>query len=323
MVISFSSVWKVLFTTSTNGCWTNTTDPANFLDSSLSPRQGFVGFVRVERMWWRALGVAVVLLCVGVAGGYAVADRQPEEPVAAATRSSRCRPMSPAVPTPPDRRPPARPRDRPARTRPAQLTESTCGSAAAASASRVDIPDGWRAEPVAGANMWNFGQAGQPVQHLPRCASTSSRGAERLDRRRQGRPDRGPGGRRRPTAGGRDFEVTAETDDTFEATYVDGGYLRVTMEKWVSLRREPRLRRRWRSPAAPSTRRGCATCWSGPSTRCGDRGRSESPTALGRGRPRSRGSRRRRGPGWRWRGRRCGPAPRAACWRRPGPPARR
>ena len=32
----------------------------------------------------------------------------------------------------------------------------------------------------------------------------------------------------------KDFDVTAERDDTFEATYTSGGYLRVTMEKWVS-----------------------------------------------------------------------------------------
>ena len=31
-------------------------------------------------MWWRVLGVALVLLVAGVAGGYAVADRTAEEP---------------------------------------------------------------------------------------------------------------------------------------------------------------------------------------------------------------------------------------------------
>src|SRR4051794_34462418 len=51
-------------------------------------------------MWWRALGVAVVLLCVGVAGGYAVADLDTPRPV----HTSDLGPVaaeSPAVPTTP------------------------------------------------------------------------------------------------------------------------------------------------------------------------------------------------------------------------------
>ncbi|MDX6371794.1 MAG: hypothetical protein QOD98_782, partial [Nocardioidaceae bacterium] len=51
-------------------------------------------------MWWRALGVAAVLLCVGVAGGYAVADRDQQGPA----RSDTLAPItavSPSVPTPP------------------------------------------------------------------------------------------------------------------------------------------------------------------------------------------------------------------------------
>ena len=31
-----------------------------------------------------------------------------------------------------------------------------------------------------------------------------------------------------------EFHITAETPDAFEGTYIDGGYLRVTMEQWVS-----------------------------------------------------------------------------------------
>jgi hypothetical protein len=30
-----------------------------------------------------------------------------------------------------------------------------------------------------------------------------------------------------------DLEIIAETDDSFEATYIDDGYRRVTMERWV------------------------------------------------------------------------------------------
>src|SRR4051794_38720801 len=53
-------------------------------------------------MWWRALGVAAVLLCVGVAGGYAVAAHSTDEP----STSHGLEPVpavSPAVPTPPER----------------------------------------------------------------------------------------------------------------------------------------------------------------------------------------------------------------------------
>ena len=56
--------------------------------------------VIVNGMWWRALGVAAVLLCVGVAGGYAVADRNQEDPVSSGSPVP-IPAESPAVPTPP------------------------------------------------------------------------------------------------------------------------------------------------------------------------------------------------------------------------------
>ena len=71
----------------------------------------------------------------------------------------------------------------------------------------------------------------------------------------------------KPDGAVKDFAVTAERRH-LEATYAAGGYLRVTMEKWVSFDGSHAYAS-VRSPAAPSTRRGCATCWTGPSTRCG------------------------------------------------------
>jgi hypothetical protein len=123
--------------------------------------------VIVGGMWWRALGVAVVLLAVGVAGGYAVADR-----------------------------------------------------------------NRWRRERVENSNMWTFVKTGNPQntyglrvnivrgQNLSIAAAMAGRIAALEDAEENDALQ--------------DFEVTAQTDDTFEATYISGGYRRVTMEKWVS-----------------------------------------------------------------------------------------
>src|SRR5215210_4441180 len=88
-----SSTWKGLRLFHER-VWTNTTDPARFLDSSVRTPLDIV-----SRMWWRALGVAAVLLCVGVAGGYAVADRSEEEPATSAVLVP-VPAESPAMPTP-------------------------------------------------------------------------------------------------------------------------------------------------------------------------------------------------------------------------------
>jgi hypothetical protein len=181
-------------------------------------------------MWWRALGVAVVLLGVGVAGGYAVADRTSDEPA----RSEVLEPVpavSPAVPTPlehsvrPDPTTPALEPDLPSSPVDLRVEPRAAGVS-------VDVPDGWTMSRIVDTNMWSFVKPGNPLntytlrvnivrgQNVSITAAKAGRIAALEEAEGNGGLD--------------DFEVTAETPDAFEATYIDGGYLRVTMEQWVS-----------------------------------------------------------------------------------------
>jgi hypothetical protein len=182
-------------------------------------------------MWWRALGVAAVLLCVGVAGGYAVADRSEDEPVQSSTLSP-VPGVSPAVPTPvapsysPD------PDDPPLTTsglvtEPVKLRLDPEGAGV-----KVDIPVGWQSSRPASTNFWNFVDPdASPGTYVLRV--TIVRGANvsipaAMAQRIAALEDAEANG------GLSDFQVTAQTDDTMEASYVDGGHLRLTTERWVS-----------------------------------------------------------------------------------------
>jgi hypothetical protein len=185
----------------------------------------------VTGMWWRALGVAVVLLCVGLAGGYAVAGRSQEEPVSSDTLEP-VPAVSPAVPTPPEQTYlpdpgiPALTPDLPASPRDLRVSRRGLGVT-------VDIPDGWRENQVSETNMWNFVKPGNPFfTYLLRVTivrgqnvSVSIAKNTRIAALEESESNGGAV---------EDFNVTAETPDTFEATYTSGGYLRVTMEKFVS-----------------------------------------------------------------------------------------
>ncbi|WP_298508772.1 hypothetical protein [uncultured Nocardioides sp.] len=178
---------------------------------------------------WRVLGVAFVLLCVGVIGGYAVAERSAGEPVS----SEQAVPVpaeSPSVPTPPVRTILPNPEtlplepDLPASPEELRPTPRAAGV-------RVDIPDDW-GEPIQDSTMWNAVKDGNPkntyllritlvrAQNVSVTAAKTGRIATLEEADSNG--------------GIEDFEVTDQTDDTFEATYIDGGYLRVTMEKFIS-----------------------------------------------------------------------------------------
>jgi hypothetical protein len=182
-------------------------------------------------MWWRALGVAVVLLCVGVAGGYAVADRNQEAPVASDTLEP-VPAQSPAMPTPPEQTylpdPDTEPLAPDLPSSPVDLRVSRRGLGVT-----VDIPDGWRQNQVSETNMWNFVKPGNPFYtyllrvNIVRGQNVSVSVAKSVRITALEESD---------ASGGdvQDFTVTAERPDTFEATYTSGGYLRVTMEKWVS-----------------------------------------------------------------------------------------
>jgi len=181
-------------------------------------------------MWWRVLGVAALLLGMGVAGGYAVADRTASEPA----HGSEVEPVpavSPAVPTPPalnirpDPDTPALEPDLP--STPEDLRPERGGAGVT-----VNIPDGWTENRVQDTNMWNFVKTGNPENtytmriNIVRALNVSVSAAK------QGRiialEEADANG------GLSEFEVTAQTEDTLEATYIDGGYFRLTMETWVS-----------------------------------------------------------------------------------------
>lgn len=183
-------------------------------------------------MWWRALGVALVLLCAGVAGGYAVADRQQEEPVASDTLEP-VPAESPAVPTPPEQTylpdPVAEPLAPDLPSSPEDLRVSRRGIGVT-----VDIPDGWQQNQVSESNMWNFVKPGNPFYtYLLRVTMTRGQNVS-ISVAKAGRIAALEESDSKPDGAVKDFTVTAEREDTFEATYTSGGYLRVTMEKWVS-----------------------------------------------------------------------------------------
>lgn len=183
-------------------------------------------------MWWRALGVAVVLLCVGVGGGYAVAEHGEDQPVT----SDRLAPVpgvSPAIPTPvtpsyapdPDQVPPLTTDGLETETTPLRLDPDGPGV-------KVDIPVGWLENRPAGKDFWTFAEPSDyhytyqlrvtlwVAQTYSKTAAMNSRIAAL-----QAAVDDGNLS---------DLNVTAKTDDTFQATYVDDGHLRFTTERFVS-----------------------------------------------------------------------------------------
>jgi hypothetical protein len=181
-----------------------------------------------HRMWWRALGVAAVLLCAGVAGGYAVADRSQDEPVSAGSPVP-IPAESPAVPTPPvydvlpdplypaiEANLPSSPVDLRVRARSGGVT--------------VNVPDGWDGRREQD-NTWSFTPADAVfnsyklrVVIVGRNVSIGADMAGRMAALMQAQTD----------GNLQNLQFVAQTDDTFEATYIDHGYQRWTMEKWVS-----------------------------------------------------------------------------------------
>lgn len=180
-------------------------------------------------MWRRVLGGGV-LLAVGLAAGYVVADRTAEEPA----RSRAVDPVpavSPAVPTPPPRELLPDP-DTEALQPDLPSTATELRVSARGAGVSVAVPDGWTMKRIADTSMWSFVKPGNPLntytlrvaivrgQNVSITVAKAARIAALEEAQRNG--------------GIEDFEPTAETEDTFEATYVEQGYLRVTMEKWVS-----------------------------------------------------------------------------------------
>jgi hypothetical protein len=187
-------------------------------------------------MWWRVLGVAVVLLCTGVAAGYAVADRSEEQPVSTGSPS----PLpaeSPAVPTPkvfdvlPDPSYPAIQPNLPSSPVDLRIRARSGGLT-------VNAPDGWvtRRETDSNTesetNTWSFAPADAVLNSYKLRVVIISRniaiGADKAGRMAALEQAESEGNME-------NLQFLAETEDTFEATYIDaGGYQRWTMEKWIS-----------------------------------------------------------------------------------------
>jgi hypothetical protein len=182
-------------------------------------------------MWWRVLGVAVVLLGVGVAGGYAVADRTGQQPGSSTTLGP-IPAVSPSVPFVPEPSYLPDPDDPPLTTsglttEPVKLRLDPEGAGV-----KVSVPVGWRSNRPADTNLWNFVDPDtSPGTYLLRV--TIMRGLNQsIAAAMAGRIAALQGAE----ADGNieDFDVTAQTDDTLEASYVDHGHLRLTTERWVS-----------------------------------------------------------------------------------------
>jgi hypothetical protein len=181
-------------------------------------------------MWWRTLGVAVVLLCVGLAGGYALADRASDAP--ATSRTLQPVPaVSPAVPTPPqfeilpDPTAEALGPDLPNHEEELRITRRGAGAS-------LVVPDGWLQSRLPDSQTWSYAPEintkntyGMRVSLMigQRLAITVAKTA-RLAALQSAEDDGNIEG----------LEITAQTDDSFQATYILEGYLKVTMERWVA-----------------------------------------------------------------------------------------
>jgi len=180
-------------------------------------------------MRWRGLGVALVLLAVGLAGGYAVADRTAEEPTAG-TGAEPIPAVSPAVPIPPEvdtlPDPTAAPLQPDLPNHEEELRIAKRGAGAG-----VLVPDGWLENRLTSSQTWSFAPAinirntyslrvdlmiGQ--RYAVSVAKTT-----RLTALQSAEDD----------GNIEALTITAETANGFEATYIDKGYRRVTMERWV------------------------------------------------------------------------------------------
>lgn len=182
-------------------------------------------------MWWRALGVAFVLLCAGVAGGYAVADRDQPEPRSSDTLEPvpAVSPSVPVVPTPsyePD------PEDPPLDASQLTLEPTKLRLSADGIGVKVSVPTGWRSVRPDNTNFWNFSDPALGTGNyllrvtIVRGLNVSINAAREL--RIAALEDA------QANDGISDFVVTDQSGDTMVAQYVDGGHLRLTTERWVS-----------------------------------------------------------------------------------------
>jgi hypothetical protein len=175
----------------------------------------------------RALGLVLLMLVVGLAGGFAFAEMSHEEPRTASHATPV--PAEPSVPTPstpevlPD--PDVPPLAVSLPTRATHLSTGKHGFGLT-----VDQPVGWRRNQL--AETWTWAVPTNPTNtyllrvsilaggHQSVAVAKAARLSAFADAVAEGNLS--------------DFTVESQTPDTFIATYVNDGYRRVTMERIVS-----------------------------------------------------------------------------------------
>lgn len=180
-------------------------------------------------MWWRALGVALVLLALGVLGGYAVGDRTAPVPVAGGVPEP-VPAVSPAVPTPPAASLLPDPDDPPLEPgMTLEPEELRIGPRKAGVA--VSVPTGWFKSREANSNTWNFTVPGAAlntyklrVAIVVQNVSVGAAKDGRIVALRSAVDEDNLS----------DLQIVADTEDSLEYTYVAGDYLRYTVERWIS-----------------------------------------------------------------------------------------
>jgi hypothetical protein len=179
-------------------------------------------------MWWKALGVFLVLLVVGAASGYALGDYGTDQP-GTIPSAAPVPAVSPSVPTPPVFTPLPDPTDAALGIAVPSTETSLKGAGYQLS---VAIPNGWAQNRIE-KTRWGFAPVGAAFNtyvmrveiiaqdHASVTAEMAGRIAELRDAEAQGNLQY--------------LTIESRTADTVVATYVDHGYLRVTMERWLTL----------------------------------------------------------------------------------------
>jgi hypothetical protein len=176
-------------------------------------------------MGWRVLGTAVVLLAVGVAGGYAVGQRTEPEPRSAADPAPL--PASP-MPTPqefevlPDPDEPALEPGLPGETHDLRLTKRGAGIS-------IQAPVGWIENRQPNTATWTYIATNVSNTYYLRVSlliarqspevAKSARVTALLSSEKDGNLQ--------------DLQFTAQTPDSLEATYIFEGHRKVTAERFV------------------------------------------------------------------------------------------
>lgn len=183
-------------------------------------------------MVWRVLGVAVVLLGVGVVGGYAVASRASDQPVVAGDPVPVAA-VSPDVPTPPAVTMEPDPTVAPIEPGLSLVPQTVRAGRTNGFALDVGVPDGWVRNPQPGGGTWNYVPpdaytygyklrvgivAGQHAATSVLLAGRLAGYQSAIDNDTLSQ-----------------FQLLDQDADGFEATYIDHGHLRFTAERWVTL----------------------------------------------------------------------------------------